>query len=340
ASIDGLFAEITVGAGSSAVVFNLPKKLLCNSSIYFKAALNNGFLETTTQKITLDDEDLEVFRTYVVWLFQAELKHESLDKTRNVARHLVHVYIFADRRGIVSLADDVVTMMSSFWLCECLDTTPDPGIESLRVGTNKGFVETKEQTITLDDKDPKIFTTYVLWLYEKKLNKDTTPECSEDECTGCDAFQGHLSRLYVFADKRGILKLTNDILTMWVSNWINNPVNLSEITQVLPLILRESNLYKLVADMMALEVRLDHMTDGLSDADLSKEFVVDLLCRTIRLPEEFNKYFMCSQSACHYHSHDDQNVVSEEECIRRIEAGNNVFNISVDLKQKVWDWDY
>jgi hypothetical protein len=57
ANLTGPFAEITVGAGSSAVVFNLPKKLLCESSTYFKAALNNGFAETATQKITLDDDD-------------------------------------------------------------------------------------------------------------------------------------------------------------------------------------------------------------------------------------------------------------------------------------------
>jgi hypothetical protein len=59
---------ITVGKGDSAVVLNLPKELLCNSSTYFKAALNNGFLETMTQNITLDD-DPDVFSTYAVWLF-------------------------------------------------------------------------------------------------------------------------------------------------------------------------------------------------------------------------------------------------------------------------------
>lgn len=64
ATLGGPFAEITVGAGGSATIFNLPKQLLCDSSTFFKAALNNGFAETATQKLTLDEDDPKVFRTY------------------------------------------------------------------------------------------------------------------------------------------------------------------------------------------------------------------------------------------------------------------------------------
>ncbi|KAG9845085.1 hypothetical protein KCU98_g7019, partial [Aureobasidium melanogenum] len=83
-NITGPFAEITVGAASSAVVFNLPKELLCKSSTYFTAALNNGFSETTTQRIVLDDDDPDIFRTYAVWLFQEELKRDCLDEVSRV----------------------------------------------------------------------------------------------------------------------------------------------------------------------------------------------------------------------------------------------------------------
>jgi hypothetical protein len=92
--------------------------LLCNSSTYFKAALNNGFSETLTQKITLDDEDPDVFRTYAVWLFQLEITDDSLSEVDNLIRHLFQVYIFADKRDIRSLANDVVTFLSSFWVSE------------------------------------------------------------------------------------------------------------------------------------------------------------------------------------------------------------------------------
>ncbi|KAG9520136.1 hypothetical protein KCU93_g7762, partial [Aureobasidium melanogenum] len=115
ANITGPFAEITVGVGTSAVVFNLPKELLCQSSTYFRAALNSGFSETITQRIVLDDEDPDIFRTYALWLFQEELKRDCLDEVSQVERHLFYLYIFADKRGIVKLANDVVTMMASYW---------------------------------------------------------------------------------------------------------------------------------------------------------------------------------------------------------------------------------
>jgi hypothetical protein len=96
--------------------------LLCNSSAYFKAALNNGFSETTTQKITLDDDDPDVFRTYAAWLFEHEITLESLQGVvGDFERHLFYVYIFADKRGVVGLTNDVVTMLASSWTCTCVD---------------------------------------------------------------------------------------------------------------------------------------------------------------------------------------------------------------------------
>jgi len=122
-SITGPFAEITVRRGASVAVFNLPKQLLCNSSTYFNAALNNGFLETATQKITLDDDDdhPEVFRTYAAWLFEHEITSESMREVADIERHLFFVYIFADKRGIAGLENDVVTMLASFWTHESVD---------------------------------------------------------------------------------------------------------------------------------------------------------------------------------------------------------------------------
>jgi hypothetical protein len=79
--LTGPFAEIVVGA--DAVVFTLPKDLLCKSSTYFKAALGNGMSATTTQMITLDDDNPDVFRTYAAWLLQHEITTESLREINN-----------------------------------------------------------------------------------------------------------------------------------------------------------------------------------------------------------------------------------------------------------------
>jgi hypothetical protein len=152
-NLTGPFAEVTVGAGSSAVVFTLPKELLCDSSTYFKAALNNGFAETATQKITLDDDNSDVFRTYATWLFQREITEDTLRKIDNeIEPHLYHVYMFADRRGIRCLANDVTTMLASFWCTQNLDT--DTVIECLPLLQPQcGLSELVLDNLVLDSRD-------------------------------------------------------------------------------------------------------------------------------------------------------------------------------------------
>ncbi|THX73570.1 hypothetical protein D6D04_08462 [Aureobasidium pullulans] len=119
ANIAGPFAEITVGEEEFAVVFNLPRELVCQTSTYFKAALNNGFNETTTQKIYLDEEDPDVFRTYAAWLFEHEIDQEPLEN--DTEARLFEVYILADRFGIQGLANDAVTCIASRWTSAPVD---------------------------------------------------------------------------------------------------------------------------------------------------------------------------------------------------------------------------
>ncbi|KAG9635137.1 hypothetical protein KCU64_g15137, partial [Aureobasidium melanogenum] len=469
-------AEITVGAASSAVVFNLPKELLCKSSTYFTAALNNGFSETTTQRIVLDDDDPDIFRTYAVWLFQEELKRDCLDEVSRVQHHLFHLYIFADKRGIVKLANDVVTMMASYWdekaidmsvTQECLPLVssqctlyrltldslllesrsaawneekweqfgrhpqdvmlelfrkerhfpgsfqePDECIKSIchyhehngnvreqvdcaervergcntweyyphggpqqvawewdavtgpiaqvivglgdnieefsvhkkllcdsstyfKAALTNGFVETRDQKITLDDENPAIFRTFVVWLYEKKLNKETMPPSDEKE-----ALQRHMLELYVFADKRGIINLLNDTITMLASRWAFTNVSLNNIDWLFPLISHTSKLYQLLVDNVVLELQdTSEIRRRLVKGDLPRTALIDISLRRSSLPREFKAYDACFKSVCHYHLHDQQGSMSKEECIGRIEAGDNVWSSDLDCKQSKWNWD-
>ncbi|KAI4720286.1 hypothetical protein E4T48_03418 [Aureobasidium sp. EXF-10727] len=202
-----------------------------------------------------------------------------------------------------------------------------------KAALNNGFKETKDQTITLDDEDPEIFRTFVVWLYETKLNADMIYE-------GHESFQGHLFNLYVFADKRGIANLANDTTTMLASYWAHEWVSVSEVARVVPLISRSGKLYKLIIDSLLLEMRGGHDTGDLEDADIPKEILIDLLSRAFIVSVDFNKCRMCFQSICHFHCHGGQNVLSEEECILRIQAGDNVYEPDgVDLKQQAWIWD-
>ncbi|THY03989.1 hypothetical protein D6D01_10156 [Aureobasidium pullulans] len=208
-------AEIVVGTPDNSETFYLHKKLLCDSSSYFKAALNNGFAETTSQKITLDDEDPDI---------QEE--------------HLLKLYLFADKRGIVNLANDTITMLASFW-------------------ANCRVVKSK-------------------------------------------------------------------------TNWI-----FSEI-------LASSGLYDLILDSMFLELR-DNSPDisRLNAADLPKSVLIDLLEREMRYRRGLSDFNACILSACHYHVHGPDGVLTEAECIETIKKGHNIFEYEggEDYTQILWTWD-
>lgn len=99
-------------------MFSVPKALLCNSSTYFKTALNSQFIEGQTQTINLDDEDPTVFRTYVAWLYQGHLKsrdiEDALDDPQNFSQHIAELIVFADKRGIIELQNDSISMFLSY----------------------------------------------------------------------------------------------------------------------------------------------------------------------------------------------------------------------------------
>jgi hypothetical protein len=117
-SISGRPATIKVGRGPHAGLFTVPKALLCNSSAYFKAALNGTFIEGQTQTIDLDDEDPSVFRTYLAWLYQEQLNsrdiEEELDDPQDFGLHIAELIVFADKRGIDELKNDAISMLLDY----------------------------------------------------------------------------------------------------------------------------------------------------------------------------------------------------------------------------------
>jgi hypothetical protein len=99
-------------------VFTVPKALLCNSSTYFRAALNGPFIEGQTQTIDLDDEDPSIFRTYVAWLYQKQLNsqdiEEELDDPQDFGLHVAEVIVFADKRDVSELKNDAISMLLTY----------------------------------------------------------------------------------------------------------------------------------------------------------------------------------------------------------------------------------
>lgn len=226
-----------MGTPDNSETFYLHKKLLCDSSAYFKAALNNGFAETTSQKIALDDEDPNISRIFASWLYHPiiVLPSEDLDIQEE---HLLKLYLLADKRGIVNLANDTITMLASFWADQ-----------------------------------------------------------------------------FVVKDK-----------TIWI---------FSEI-------LASSKLYDLILDNIFLELRHDISdTDHLLEADLPKSVLVDLLDREMKYRSDIPSTRSCFLSACHYHVHGPDGVLTEAECVDTIEKGHNIIAYwnDEDYTQIPWNWD-
>jgi hypothetical protein len=201
---------------------------------------------------------------------------------------------------------------------------------------NNGFVETKNQVIELDDEEPAIILSFILWLYDDKLNKKTLPS---DDVPG--VLENHLFKLYVFADKRGIGNLANDTITMLAAYWSAKQVALSEVAWAIRLVSRNSKLYDLCLDILVLELRYegaDFLDERRFDAlNLPHEFLFDLVIRSHDRADNFQERHQCFQSVCHYHCHEGQGIMSEKDCIRNIEAGCNIYHEVEDLEQESWD---
>jgi len=162
-----------------------------------------------------------------------------------------------------------------------------------------------------------------------------------EDITG--AVEEYLCKLYIFADKRGIGNFANDTITMLASYWSERLVTLSETTWVVLHISRKSKLYELILDNLILELRSGELDScRLEAVDLSKEFWSDLLIKSDQLSEHFSGHMKCIQAVCHYHCHEGQGIMSQEEFIHNIDAGYNIYhgtNNIHDQAQVAWEGD-
>lgn len=118
--------RILTGHGATAVEIVLPKVLLCQSSSYFRNVLEGKPRDVKECVLLLYDEQAEVIQTFAAWLFEARIDVQHLGDVIgfgfDLEAHLLQVHNFAERRGIPSLRDAVVTAFAG-----CLCTFPlDP----------------------------------------------------------------------------------------------------------------------------------------------------------------------------------------------------------------------
>ena len=162
---------------------------------------------------------------------------------------------------------------------------------------NNGFSETTTQRIVLDDDDPDIFRTHAAWLFEHKIDCDSSTYEEEE---------AHLYELYIFADKRGIHGLADDTVTILAWTWTSDLLSLAVAQRYLPLLRSKSPLYNLVLDNIILKIR--HLKgikfwEVSEFGEFSEEVLLDLLKRENAYSGDFMGHDACMQSICRYHVH-------------------------------------
>ena len=126
-SFNGL---VEVIVGPQRQLFLLHKKILCNVSSYYRAALEGSFAEGLTQKIELPEDDVTVFEYFRAWLY-SPISQESLPSASELepyidldSKLLFDLYVFADVRDIPLLQN--YTMDAIIWKSELTDTFSGP----------------------------------------------------------------------------------------------------------------------------------------------------------------------------------------------------------------------
>ena len=99
---------MTVGSQNAATTWHLPKALLTHQSPFFAAALNGSFAEAKSNSLTMPDDDPNVFRRWVQWLFVGRITYEIV-RVGDINNVLVKAWILGDKLGC-HVFQDVVMM--------------------------------------------------------------------------------------------------------------------------------------------------------------------------------------------------------------------------------------
>jgi len=168
-AVPGDFSINTL-VGPDALEFFVHGLLLKASSTFFAAPLKGPFREAREKTITLDDEDVEVFKTYLVWLYRQRLTMNDIRDHSTIAaesqKHIVRVYAFADKRGIPLLGDCSITLLAVS-LISSEEVEPDTVCEAYRLLSSDSALcralvrcELKVCSETLQEMDEEVMDKY------------------------------------------------------------------------------------------------------------------------------------------------------------------------------------
>lgn len=97
---------VTVFVGSDATPFLLYKEVICQDSLFFKAAFQSTFKEGEEQTLFLPDDDVRLFGVYQTWLNTNQLRYSF--EHEQCWLHLAKLWIFADKICALKFRNKVV----------------------------------------------------------------------------------------------------------------------------------------------------------------------------------------------------------------------------------------
>ena len=97
--------------GPQKVSFGVHKRLICQVSSFFKAALTGKFKEANEGTVVLQDEKVKVFKVFNGWLYTRAIVLEQLCKGDTGWEALTDLYVFAEKMGIPSLQNAAIDVI-------------------------------------------------------------------------------------------------------------------------------------------------------------------------------------------------------------------------------------
>lgn len=110
---DAFDSIVLITVGHQNQLFYMHKKLLCDTSGFFRAALNGRFQESRNQAIEMPEDDVEVFRYFQYWAYTGVLDQKPLDLIEIPWHTLAGIYVFAEARCIPALQNVAMDLFIS-----------------------------------------------------------------------------------------------------------------------------------------------------------------------------------------------------------------------------------
>ncbi|KAL8780703.1 MAG: hypothetical protein Q9213_006349 [Squamulea squamosa] len=99
---------VTIKLESSNRTFYIHKGLLCHHSAVFKAMLERDWKEKQEGLVILKDEDPELFRRFMLWLYWGKIIDDDESISTITFKKLIDCYLLADKRDVPPMQNHVI----------------------------------------------------------------------------------------------------------------------------------------------------------------------------------------------------------------------------------------